>query len=152
MIQFLKVSPLVYGFTLWSSILGRLIHSSDNLVKKPHPLRQLLAVFCTFLSSGIMHWLVIFYIVHIYAWMNFLAFLVHGSVVIFERCFFLTLHRSSTLTHLWDKIPWIVKAICSQSLIHYIAHRFFWADLIPLKETRQLVQTIDILSRNWTPL
>eukprot|EP00210_Caulerpa_lentillifera_P006781 g6480.t1 len=123
---------------------GSLARSSGARAK---PLRQMIGVLCTFLGSGIMHWLVIYYIVRISAWMNAISFCIHGGIVVIERCFFIWIYQYPKLMRYWNQIPWLVKAFCAQFVLHFVAHKFFWAELAHCNEAKQLVRTLDVL--NW---
>lgn len=142
----------------WNLVIGALLRDliydpilEGSLLRtngdRPNPVRQMFAVLCTFLGSGIMHGLVIYYIAGIYAWMNVVSFCIHGVIVIFERCFFLWLRSHSKLSRLWSKIPWLPRAFFAQFVLHYIAHNYFWAELAHCKEAKQLVKNVDVL--NW---
>ena len=123
---------------------GRLIRTEATVPKSHHPLHQVAAVLCTFLASGVMHWAVIYYIVRRHAWYNLASFCIHGVVVVMERLLCETMRRHAPLEARWNAVPRLIKAIVTQSLLHGIAHQFFWRDLVLYEETWQLATALDV--------
>ena len=123
---------------------GHPVKTEAKMRKSHNPLRQTAAVLCTFLASGVMHWAVIYYIVRRHALYNLASFCIHGVVVIAERLLCGTMRHHAPTKARWNAVPWPIKAFISQCLLHGIAHKFFWKDLVLCKETRQLATALDV--------
>lgn len=125
-------------------IEGQLLHFDHQEKKKIKMTQKVTGTLLTFCFSGLMHWFLIWYTENVFAWKNFLFFIIQGILLIFERLTFQMTQNNKLIVNKLNQIPFVVKAGFYNCLILYLAHKLYWPEIISTGSVFALIDAVKL--------